>query len=84
MKTVRELREAKGLSPVEVAAALNVSLATVYNWESDKHEPRASQLRDLARLFGVRMDDVKIPGVHEDGPGSDAGTAENASPLRRK
>jgi transcriptional regulator with XRE-family HTH domain len=72
MRTVRELREAKGLSTVEVAVALGVSLATVYNWESNKHEPRASQLRDLARLFGVRMDEVKIPGVDtdRDGPGA--------------
>jgi transcriptional regulator with XRE-family HTH domain len=70
MKTIRELREAKGLSTVDVAAALGVSLATVYNWEADKHEPRASQLRDLARLFGVRMEQIAIPAVdtNKDGP----------------
>lgn len=62
-KTIRELRTAKGITPVEIAAHMGVALATVYNWESGKHEPRASQLRTLAELFGVRMEDIAIPGV---------------------
>jgi DNA-binding transcriptional regulator YiaG len=70
MRTIKQLREAKGLSTVELAATLKVSLATVYNWEAGKHEPRASQIRDLARLFRVRMEDIAIPGVDvkQDGP----------------
>lgn len=68
-KTVRELREAKGITPVEIAAHMGVALATVYNWEAGKHEPRASQLRTLAELFGVRMEEVAIPRVDtKDGP----------------
>jgi transcriptional regulator with XRE-family HTH domain len=72
MKTIRQLREAKGLTPVELAATLKVSLATVYNWEAGKHEPRASQLRDLARLFRVPMEEIAIPGVDtaRDDPGA--------------
>lgn len=62
-KTVRELREAKGITPVQIAAHMGVALATVYNWEADKHEPRASQLRELAHLFGVSMEEIAIPGV---------------------
>lgn len=58
MKTIREMREAKGMSPVQLAAHLNTSLATIYNWESGKYEPRASQLRAIARLFDVSMDDI--------------------------
>lgn len=83
MRTIREFREAKGMSPVDLAAALGVSLATVYNWESEKHEPRASQLRKLARLFQVSMDDIRIPGEKGDGPGSTEAVGD-ASPLRRK
>jgi len=68
-KTVRELREAKGITPVQIAAHMGVALATVYNWEAGKHEPRASQLRELARLFGVSMEEIAIPGVDtKDGP----------------
>jgi transcriptional regulator with XRE-family HTH domain len=68
-KTVRELRTAKGITPVEIAAHMGVALATVYNWEAGKHEPRASQFRMLADLFGVRMEEIAIPGVDtQDGP----------------
>jgi transcriptional regulator with XRE-family HTH domain len=61
MKTIREHREAKGLSPVEMAADLGVSLATIYNWETGKSEPRASMLREIADVLGVRMDDIVFP-----------------------
>lgn len=58
MKTIRELREEQGWSPVDLASKLGVSLATIYNWESRKYEPRASELRNLALLFGIAMDDI--------------------------
>lgn len=60
MKTIRELRESRGLSPVQLAAKLDVSLATIYNWETGKYEPRASQLRRVAKEFGVSMDDIVL------------------------
>lgn len=56
MQTIRQLRESRSMSPVQLAAELGVSLATVYNWEAGKFEPRASQLRALAKLFDVSMD----------------------------
>ncbi|MGI8484776.1 MAG: helix-turn-helix transcriptional regulator [Thermomicrobiales bacterium] len=65
MQTIRELREAQGWTPMELATVLGVSLATVYNWEADKHEPRATQLRDIARAFGVSMESIHIPGDRE-------------------
>ena len=66
MGTIKELRQARGWSPADLASALGVSVATVYNWETDKHEPRASQLRDIARAFGVSMDSIRIPGETEE------------------
>ncbi len=56
MKTIRELREAAGLTQVQLAAKLDVTPGAVYGWESGRSEPRASQLRAIARLFGVSMD----------------------------
>lgn len=58
MKPLREIRESKGLTPVELAASLGVSLATIYNWENGKSEPRASMLRELAEVLDVRMEDI--------------------------
>jgi transcriptional regulator with XRE-family HTH domain len=58
MRTIRELREARGWTQLELATRLGVTPSTVYNWERGRHEPRAGQLREMARLFGVGMDDV--------------------------
>ena len=48
---------------------MGVALATVYNWEAGKHEPRASQLRELAQPFGVTMEELRSPGsTHKTAP----------------
>ncbi len=62
MKTIRELRDAKGLTQLEVAYQLGVTPATVSNWERGVYEPKVTQLRALARLFGVSMDDIALVG----------------------
>ncbi|MGI8403769.1 MAG: helix-turn-helix transcriptional regulator [Thermomicrobiales bacterium] len=58
MSTIRELREAVGLTQAQLAARLNCTPSTVYNWERGRNEPKASQLRAMAILFGVSMDDI--------------------------
>jgi len=60
LKTIRELREAKDWTQFQLAIQVGVSPSTIYNWESGRAEPRVSQLRRLAELFGVRMDDVEL------------------------
>jgi len=52
-----------GLTQLELANKLDVTPATVYTWERGRNEPRVSQLRKLAELFGVLMDDIELPGV---------------------
>lgn len=58
MKTIRELRESAGLTQAQLAARLECTPSTVYNWERGRNEPKASQLRAMAVLFGVSMDDI--------------------------
>lgn len=58
MKTIRELREAAGWTQLQLANRLEVTPVTVYNWERGKYEPSAKQLRAIARVFGVSMDDI--------------------------
>jgi len=70
-RTIRELREAQGWTQLELANKLGVTPATVYTWERGKFDPRASQLRNLALAFGVRMDDLALAGDAE----SDGGKA---------
>ncbi len=75
MRTIRRLREEHGWTQLEVAYRLGVTPVTIYNWERGRTEPRVSQFRQLARLFGVSMDDITLAG--EDLP------SEAAAPLPR-
>jgi len=60
VKTIRQLREDAGLTQLEVAFRLGVTPATVSNWERGVFEPKASQLRAIARLFEVSSDDIEL------------------------
>jgi transcriptional regulator with XRE-family HTH domain len=56
MKTIRALREEAGMTQLQLANELGITPSTVYNWERGRNEPKASQLKALALLFGVSMD----------------------------
>ena len=60
MRTIRELREERGWTQRDLAARLDVTVTSVSGWERRTGEPRASQLRRLARLFGVSMDEINF------------------------
>ena len=62
MQTIRELRQARGWTQLDLANAIGVTPVTVFNWERGKYEPKASQLRALARAFGVSMDAIDFEG----------------------
>ena len=62
MKTIRELRQARGWPQLALANAIGVPPVTVLNWERGKYEPKASQLRALARAFGGSMDEIDFEG----------------------
>ncbi len=63
MKTIRALREAADLTQLELAIRVGVTPSAVYNWERGKNEPKATQLRALARALGVSMDDIDFEDV---------------------
>ena len=63
MQTIRELRERAGLTQAQLAARIGVTVGTVSGWERRINEPRASQLRALARVFGVSMDVIDFEPV---------------------
>lgn len=60
VKTIRELREAHQLTQLELATRVGVTPSTVYNWERGRNEPRVTQLRTLARVFGVAMENIAM------------------------
>ena len=61
MKTLRELREASGLTQFEVAQKLGVTITTVYNWERGTAEPLGRHLLALARLYAVSPFTITLP-----------------------
>lgn len=70
MPTIEDLRRQHGMTQAKLAAALNVAPSTVYTWEADKHIPDVKQLRKLAGVFGVPMEDIRLPklnGKDDDG-----------------
>ena len=58
MQTIKALREAKEWTQFDLAVKIRVTPTTISAWERGMYEPRASQLRALADVFGVRMDDI--------------------------
>ncbi len=61
MKTMREWRNEQGWTPAEASIKIGVSVATIYNWEAGKTEPKASQFRRMASVYGVSMMDIALP-----------------------
>lgn len=55
---LKKLRNERGLSQEEVARALFVSRQTISKWETDKAEPGVANLKALAGLYGVTLDQL--------------------------
>ena len=53
--TIRQLREAKGLTQAELAEMLSVSAKTISKWETAKGLPDISLLEPLAAQLGVSV-----------------------------
>ena len=53
---IKELRETKGISQMELAKNLNISQSAVAKWEKEKTEPTASAIIFISRYFGVSAD----------------------------
>jgi transcriptional regulator with XRE-family HTH domain len=51
--TIRELREAHGLTWWQLANRVAVSESTVYSWENGRAQPTRVHLAELAAVFGV-------------------------------
>lgn len=54
----KSARERAGLSPMQVAQKLKVSLATIYYWESGKYYPAKKRLPEIAALYRCSADEL--------------------------
>ena len=64
-KGLRKLRDRLGLSGPELAALLDVSAQTIYNWEAESTRPRDQQIVAIAglRALGKREAAVRLAAL---------------------
>ena len=55
---IRELRQARGMSQVELAKKLGVTKQSVSNWENDNILPSVEMLAKLAQCLSVTTDSL--------------------------
>lgn len=55
-ETLRQLRKARGLKQVAVAAELDIEQSTYSGYETGKRNPNPEMLYKLANLYGVNID----------------------------
>ena len=53
---IKELRQEKGLSAVQLAKEINVSDSAIIRWENSQRLPNIIALVALAKYFGVTLD----------------------------
>jgi len=53
---IRKLRTQQKLSQKELARKLDVSVATIKNWENDSSDPCLENIRTLSSIFNVTTD----------------------------
>lgn len=53
---LKELREAQGLSILELSKKLGVGHSSISRWENNQARINAEQLVDIAKFFGVSTD----------------------------
>lgn len=55
---LRELRKERGLSIVQLSAAIGFSKSSINYWENNRIEPSISALRAICDYFDVSADDL--------------------------
>ena len=58
---LKKIREKNGKTQKEVAENLHVTVNTVSRWESGVMQPRLSRVVEIARYFGVSIDELMSP-----------------------
>ena len=59
-KTIRQLREERGWSQLDVAVRVRASATAVYKWERGRAVPRPQYQQRLAALFGISVEELAL------------------------
>ena len=66
MTTVKELRQAKGVTQKDIAKLMNVAQSTVCMWERGKAKPPIDKIVRLAGILSVPVDDLAYIFTHSE------------------
>ena len=61
-KNIRILRKKAGLTQINAANALGVSIATFRRWEAGETAPTGSRIVELAKVLNVELSEIVAPG----------------------
>ena len=64
-KTVRQLRQERGWTQLELAWRLGVEQASVSLWESGRVVPRLRHQQRLAKVFGIEVTDIAFRAAEQ-------------------
>lgn len=62
-KTLRELREERGLTQEDMAKLINVTLVGYHFYETGKRNIPANKAIEIANFFGIKIDDIFLPNT---------------------
>lgn len=58
--SLKALRVNAGFTQAQIAKSLNISPATLIQWEQGKTKPRADVLIELCKIYNCSVDDVRL------------------------
>ena len=67
MKTIRDLRQARGWTQFALALKVGVQPQAVYLWERGHRLPQVVPMRKLGVVFGLCSDDIVLVSPEEPG-----------------
>ena len=83
MVSIRERREALGLSQTELAEAVGISAKSLSRYESGERDPRASDLVKIADALGCSVELLVNPTLHRESRPGDRKRKAGAEPVKR-
>lgn len=60
MSSIRQMRQRRSLTQLELAHQLGVTPSTIQNWERGRHRPSMKHLRRIAELFDIAVVDITL------------------------
>ena len=65
---LRYYRKISGLTQIELAEKMEISIATLRRWEAGETSPSGAKISELAEIFGVMPEDIVAVGNVEKNP----------------